>query len=429
MAFPKYESYKDSGVEWLGEIPEHWDLQNIRAVTELKSKRNRPDFPVLSVYREYGVLLKDSRDDNHNATGLDISSYKVVEIGDLVINKMKAWQGSMGVSDYQGIVSPAYIICRVKSEKVEPKFLHYLLRSKPYIGVYNALSCGVRTGQWDMHYEDFKKIPIPLPTSEEQKRIVAFIERTTAEIDEAIAKKQHLIKLLQEQKSILINQAVTKGLNPQAPMRDSGVEWIGEIPEHWEVRKLKHLLKSMDYGLSESALSEGDYKYLNMGHIQAGRVILKNTGYLNNIPDDLILEPNDILFNRTNSFDLVGKSGIFQGKKSDNVTFASYLVRLRVTEDVEPVWFNYLLNDLLFLKYIRSLALRSLNQANLNPNRLSVVYIPTPPFEEQKKIAKILSLKETEFEQQIENIGNSINLYEELKSIYIANAVTGKIKI
>lgn len=189
VAFSKYESYKDSGVEWLGEIPSHWSCKSIRAVTELKSERDRPDLPVLSVYREYGVLLNDSRDDNHNATSLDISSYKVVKVGDLVVNKMKAWQGSMGVSEHEGIVSPAYIICRVDSDKVEAKFLHYLLRSKLYIGIYNALSYGVRVGQWDMHYEDFKKIPLFLPSVEEQKRIVKFIDRKTSEIDQAIAQK------------------------------------------------------------------------------------------------------------------------------------------------------------------------------------------------------------------------------------------------
>ncbi len=262
MAFPRYDSYKDSGVEWLGEIPSHWNLQSIRSVTELKSERNRPDLPVLSVYREYGVLLKDSRDDNHNATSLDISNYKSVEVGDLVVNKMKAWQGSMGISEYQGIVSPAYITCRVNVEQIESKFLHYLLRSKVYIGIYNALSYGVRVGQWDMHYEDFKKIPLPLPTVLEQAQISSFLDRITTEIDQAIAKKQRLIELLQEQKAILINQAVTKGLNPNVPMRDSGIEWIGAIPEHWESLKAKYVFNEIDER-SES----GNEELLSVSHI------------------------------------------------------------------------------------------------------------------------------------------------------------------
>ena len=225
--FEPYPVYKDSGVEWIGEIPAHWKVETIRAVTELKSEKNQPDLPVLSVYREYGVIPKDSRDDNHNATSLDTSNYKVVDVDDLVINKMKAWQGSMGISSHHGIVSPAYIICRINTKKVMSGFLHYLLRSKLYIGVYNSLSYGVRIGQWDMHYEDFKKILIPLPETKEQKRIALFLDQKIAEIDEAIDKKQRLIELLKELKQTTVAEAVTKGLNPNVPMRDSGVEGLG----------------------------------------------------------------------------------------------------------------------------------------------------------------------------------------------------------
>lgn len=174
-------------------------------------------------------------------------------------------------------------------------------------------------------------------------------------------------------------------------MCDRGVEWIGKIPEHWTIGKLKFFLKSIDYGLSESALSDGNYKYLNMGHIQNKKVLVENPGYLNSITDNILLETNDILFNRTNSFDLVGKNEIFKGERTDKVTFASYLVRLRPVKSVFPDWLNYLLNAVSFLSYIRSLALRSLNQANLNPNRLSAVHVPVPPTEEQIKIAEFIS--------------------------------------
>lgn len=238
----RYERYKPSNAAWLGDVPEHWNVQPLRAVTSLKSDKNRPDLPVLSVYREYGVILKDSRDDNHNATSLDTSTYKVVELGDLVVNKMKAWQGSMGVSPHEGIVSPAYITCATKADRVRPAYLHYLLRSSPLIGVYNSLSYGVRVGQWDMHYEDFKQIAIPLPPQEEQDRIVTFLDQKIAEIDAAIAKKERLIELLAEQRSILISNAVTRGLSTQVDTHKSGVAWLGEIPIHWNLKPLKRLV-------------------------------------------------------------------------------------------------------------------------------------------------------------------------------------------
>lgn len=159
----KYSKYKDSKVKWLEKIPKHWEVFSLGSLMELKSDKNHPDFEVLSVYRDYGVIKKSSRDDNHNATSLDTSNYKAVNPGDLVVNKMKAWQGSMGISAYKGIVSPAYITCKINSKNIDSNFLHQLLRSNIYIGEYNRISYGVRVGQWDMHYEDFKKVPVLLP--------------------------------------------------------------------------------------------------------------------------------------------------------------------------------------------------------------------------------------------------------------------------
>lgn len=423
-----YESYKPSDAAWLGNVPSHWDVQPLRAVTSLKSDKNRPDLPVLSVYREYGVILKDSRDDNHNATSLDTSTYKVVKPGDLVVNKMKAWQGSMGVSSHHGIVSPAYITCTTKADRVRPAYLHYLLRSSPLIGVYNSLSYGVRVGQWDMHYEDFKQIPIPLPPKDEQDRIVAFLDQKIAEIDAAIAKKDRLIELLQEQKKTIRNQVITKGLNLSALQCDSGVPWIGAIPSHWKVCAIKRLFKSMDYGLSESALGDGDFKYLNMGHIKDGKVSTENTGYLASAPDTLLLRKNDILFNRTNSFDLVGKSGIYLSDEK-NVTFASYMVRIRVKDEICPSWANSLMNSESYLSFIRTLALRSLNQANLNPTRLGAVSVPVPPKEEQEAIADYLDGMSTQVDISIRSIEKELCGLFEMKQTTIANVVTGKIKV
>ncbi|MGF2040056.1 MAG: restriction endonuclease subunit S [Nostoc sp. CmiVER01] len=431
MAFPKYETYKYSGVEWLGEIPSHWDLQNIRAVTELKCERNRPDLPVLSVYREYGVLLKDSRDDNHNATGLDISSYKVVEIGDLVINKMKAWQGSMGISDYQGIVSPAYIICRVKSEKIEPKFLHYLVRSKPYIGVYNALSYGVRVRQWDMHYEDLKKIGIPLPTSEEQQRIVAFLERTTAEIDEAIAKKQRLIKLLQEQKAILINQAVTKGLNPKASMRDSGVEWFGEIPEHWATAKIKHIAKFYSGGTPSKEKSEfwdGDIPWVSPKDMKFR--------YIKDTEDKITqkaLKKTTIKLLDTNAVLIVVRGMILARK----IPVALTCFSVTINQDMKALVLNVhcLPEYLVFLiegvnKNLSTLLEESGHGTKTLPTeKLGAFVVPIPPKDEQVNIINFIKENDAQTDSSIATINKQILLLEEFRCNIIASAVTGKMKM
>lgn len=426
---PKYPAYKDSGEVWLGDIPADWELESIRAVTELKSKRGQPDWRVLSVYRDYGVIPKDSRDDNHNATSLDTSNYKVVEPGDLVVNKMKAWQGSMGVSEHSGIVSPAYITCRTDPDKVVPRFLHYTLRSQPFIAVYNSLSYGVRIGQWDMHYDDFKKIPLAYPDLATQNRIVGFLDEKTAEIDAAIAKKRRLIDLLNEQKTILINRAVTKGLNPDAPMKDSGVDWIGEIPAHWEVKQVKRCITESEYGLSDSTDDDGKFRCLGMGHIVDGKVTEAKAGYLDKVPPQMFLQAGDILFNRTNSFDLVGKSGLYSRTPEQPETFASYLVRLRTADGHSSEWLNFLLSDAGFLSFIRSLALRSLNQANLNPNRMMRVHIPVPEYQEQMAIVRHLSELSADNQNALGKINDEISTLNEFKQTLVANAVTGKIKI
>ena len=226
---------KDSGIAWIGAIPNHWKVSKIKQIVCWKSVKGQPDLPVLSLYRDYGVVPKDSRDDNHNVTSLDTSGYKVVERGDLVINKMKAWQGSLAVSEYNGIVSPAYHICKITSEKICKKYLHYLLRDASYLPEYMRLSTGLRVGQWDLSFDDFKNIPFLVPPLAEQERIAAFLDAECAEIDAVLEKTRASIEEYKKLKQAVITQAVTKGVRGDRPMKDSGIEWIGEIPAEWDV--------------------------------------------------------------------------------------------------------------------------------------------------------------------------------------------------
>ncbi len=423
----RYEAYKPSGVEWLGDIPENWDVCRNIGLFDERKEINRPDMELLSVTINRGVIRQEEIAEKKDSSNEDKSKYKVVRKDDLAYNKMRMWQGAIGRSEYEGIVSPAYVILAPR-DNLYSRYYHYLYRTEAFIAEANRHSYGLCLDMNSLRYEDFKTIYSPVPPRTEVERIVAFLDQKTAEIDAAIAKKERLIELLQEQKKTVRNQVITKGLNLSALQCDSGVPWIGAIPSHWKVCAIKRLFKSMDYGLSESALGDGDFKYLNMGHIKDGKVSTENTGYLASAPDALLLRKNDILFNRTNSFDLVGKSGIYLSDE-ENVTFASYMVRIRVKDEICPSWANSLMNSESYLSFIRTLALRSLNQANLNPTRLGAVSVPVPPKEEQEAIADYLDEMSTQVDISIRSIEKELCGLFEMKQTTIANVVTGKIKV
>lgn len=414
----KYPAYKNSGVEWLGEIPEHWEAVSLGSILELKSDKNHPDYEVLSVYREYGVIKKDSRADNHNATSLDTSNYKAVEPGDLVVNKMKAWQGSMGVSPHKGIVSPAYITCRVNSEKIHPAYLHQLLRCDLYIGEYYRLSYGVRVGQWDMHYEDFKHITTTIPPIAEQTAIANFLDNKTALIDKAIALKQKQIELLKERRQILIHRAVTRGLNPDAKLKDSGVEWIGEIPEGWEVKRLKYVAEM----ISIKILSKGSsLKYIGMENIESwsGNHISSETE-----TEGLAsyFKKGDILFGKLRPY----LAKVYLAKE-EGICSTEFLV-FRNCNELSNDYLHSLLLSFGFINLVDSSTYGS-KMPRASSDFIVNQLIPIPNKIEQKaildyieslkiKISTAISLKEKEIEK-----------LKEYKSVLINEAVSGKIKV
>ncbi len=201
---------KDSGVEWIGMIPEGWRVVKNKVLFQNVSIKGFGNARVLSLYRDLGVVPKDTREDNHNVTSLDTDGYKHVKINDLVINKMKAWSGSLAISDYDGIVSPAYYVCKVNYKYVDKRFIHHYLRNKHMVALYEMYSAGLRVGQWDLAIDDFLNIEIAVPDSlREQKEIAIYIDDKCAKIDKLIAIKQAKIDKLQEYKKSLIYEYVT----------------------------------------------------------------------------------------------------------------------------------------------------------------------------------------------------------------------------
>ncbi|HEJ7657871.1 hypothetical protein I4678_13850 [Staphylococcus aureus] len=191
-------------------IPKHWTIKKVKYFLSESSVKNYPNETVLSLYRDYGVIPKDSRTDNHNVTSSDTSSYKLIEKNDVVINKMKAWQGSLGVSSFKGIISPAYYVYKIIDSDIYSNFLHYVLRNNLYLDEYRRISSGIRIGQWDLEKKEFEKLLYPFPNStSEQQQIVQYLDKKIFTIDSLIEDKTKVIEELENYKKSLIYEYVT----------------------------------------------------------------------------------------------------------------------------------------------------------------------------------------------------------------------------
>ena len=231
---------KDSGIPWVGKVPQHWEVKKIKYCLRRSAEKNPGNQTILSLYREYGVVPKDSRDDNHNVTSEDTSNYRFVREGDFVINKMKAWQGSLAVSDFTGVVSPAYYVYRFSAGEIFKKYFHYLMRIKGYASEFRRLSGGVREGQWDLPAYEFEKMLFPLPPLAEQRRIAEYLDEVTGIIDGLREKIAREIERLADWRKSVITEAVCHGIDKNAKMKDSGIPWVGKVPADWGVDKIKY---------------------------------------------------------------------------------------------------------------------------------------------------------------------------------------------
>ena len=434
MKLKPYLEYKDSGVPWLEKIPAHWDRVPMRAITKLRNKRGRPDLPLLSVYREYGVIRKDSRDDNYNRDGEDLSTYKVVEPGYLVLNKMKTWQGSLGVSSYQGIVSPAYIVCSLL-ENLNGKYVHYLLRSRDYITAYNQISYGVRVGQWDMRYDDLKQLPFYIPTRKEQDVIVAFLEMRLFQISRFIRNKRRLIELLKEQKQAIINQAVTHDIDPNVRLKPSGVEWLGDIPEHWEVRRLRTIASVKPSGVDKNSIeNEQPVLLCNYVDVYKNEVITNKIDFMKaTATQDEIrafeLKAGDVVITKdSESWDDIAVPA-FVPETLPGVVCAYHLAIVRPnTKLIDGEFlFRAFSSDPIADQF--RVSANGVTRYGLAQGAIKSAYFPFPPKEEQRKIIEFISEKSSEIHAAISHAEREIELMREYRKRLIADVVTGKVDV
>lgn len=432
--YKAYPEYKDSGVEWLGEIPNHWKTVSISRLFSRIKRAGYTEKELLSVYRDYGVIPKSSRDDNNNKPSEDLSPYQLVEPNDLVMNKMKAWQGSIAISEYEGIVSPAYFVYKPNNalfELAHPRYVHYLLRNPIYVTQYLSRSKGIRVNQWDLDPDEFRNIELLLPDKTEQEKIYSFLDHETAKIDNLIEKQQQLIELLKEKRQAVISHAVTKGLNPDVPMKDSGVEWLGEVPEHWRVIPLKHvctLIKDgthlppprVDHGIpllsvrnivdgvfqfrdDDSQISHKDYKLLCSSFVPK--------------KDDVLLA---IVGATLGKVALVPKMDSFHIQRSLGV--------FRTNKLIYPQHLSYIFESKDFQSLLWENAGFSA-QPGIYLGTLSNFCVPVPPVTEQLKISEFITTTVDKLDLLISQASQLIALIQERRTALISAAVTGKIDV
>jgi len=437
--YKAYPEYKDSGVEWLGEIPSHWKTISISRLFSRTKRTGYTEKELLSVYRDYGVIPKSSRDDNNNKPSEDLSPYQLVEPNDLVMNKMKAWQGSIAISEYEGIVSPAYFVYKpnnVLFELAHPRYVHYLLRNPIYVTQYLSRSKGIRVNQWDLDPDEFRNIELLLPDKTEQEKIYSFLDHETAKIDNLIEKQHQIIELLKEKRQAVISHAVTKGLNPDVPMKDSGVEWLGKVPTHWNVIRLKYLIKTFEQGWSpqcEARLAEKDeYGVLKVGCVNSGDFDpFEHKALPSNLEPQkqYLIKKNDLLISRANTKELVGSSAVVE-KDYNNLILCDKLYRLKFGKPVNPHFISEFIRTPMVRKQIElSASGASHSMQNIGQDTIKELFVALPPESETQQLIAFIKNKINVFNSLIDLSQKQVSLLQERRTALISAAVTGKIDV
>lgn len=429
MSFPAYPTYDDSGVDWLGEIPEGWRIQPLWALFRRHKLTGFPDEQLLSVYRDYGVIPKASRNDNFNKPSDDLGTYQLVLAGDLAINKMKAWQGSVGISSHKGIVSPAYHVY-APSHSESPQYLHYLFRCCEYIAGYLANSKGIRVNQWDLEPQQHSRMPVLLPSLQEQNQIARFLGHETARIGALIEEQQRLIALLKEKRQAVISHAVTKGLDSTVPMRDSGVEWVGEVPEHWNAIQLGRVCRRVSDGphFSPNYVDEG-IMFLSARNIAVDAWHLEDAKFISE--EDyrefcrrVVPEKGDVLYTKG------GTTGIARVVDLDEKfqVWVHVAVLKLDRELADPYYMAFALNSAGCYEQSQ-LHTRGATNQDLGLTRMTKIWFALPPREEQDRICEFLNAELKNIDGLIVEGAKVVSLLSERRSALISAAVTGKIDV
>ncbi|MGT8859000.1 restriction endonuclease subunit S [Enterobacter sp. 186315] len=423
--YKAYPEYKDSGVEWLGMVPSHWNIKRLgQFFEERRDKVSDKDYPPLSVTMQGIVPQIDT------AAKTDAGdNRKLVLKNDFVINSRSDRKGSSGVSQLIGSVSLISIVMEPK--RINPKFAHHLLRSYPFQEEFYRYGKGIVADLWSTNSSEMKNILIPELADDESNAIACFLDHETAKIDNLIEKQQQLIELLKEKCQAVISHAVTKGLNPNVPMKDSGVEWLGEVPEHWGITKLKWVGRTTSGGTPMTSKFE---IYYEDGHIPWIRTTDLNNGELFDTPIRItskavndtacsILPVGSVLLGMYGGAGSIGKHAILRFESTINQAVCGVLPCGRILPDFLHKYYEF------YRPFWMIDAAGTRKDPNIGQDNIKEGILLIPPFEEQVEINNHIDNMRNIYECIIGNALEGMDLLQERRTALISAAVTGKIDV
>lgn len=420
---PSYPEYKDSGSPWTEEIPVHWDMKRAKTLFQKMERPIREQDEVITCFRDGIVTLRKNRRTMGFTNSLKEIGYQGIRKGDLVIHQMDAFAGAIGVSDSDGKGTPVYSVCQPIND-ANQYYYAYIVREMARTQWIAALATGIRERSTDFRYNTFADQFVPLPPPDEQAAIVRFLDTSEKKIRRYIRAKQKLIKLLNEQKQAIIQQVVTRGLNPDVPMKDSGIEWLGEIPMHWELKPAKHFYREIDI-----RSTTGQEELLSVSHItgvtprsQKNVTMFKPVSYVGS----KICEFGDLVINTMWAW--MGAMGV---SHQIGIVSPSYGVYRPINpDDFLPGYIECLLRTQPYIsEYIcRSTGIRS-SRLRLYPDEFLRIPIAKPSIEEQQTILDHLEGETSGINNYIRHTNREIDLIREYRTRLIADAVTGKVDV
>lgn len=431
-----YAEYKGSGQKWLGSIPAHWNVRRTKLILrEVDSRSTTGKEQLLRVSQYTGVTQRKPTDgsESPDTRAASLVGYKRVTVNDLVINIMLAWNGSMGVSRYDGIASPAYCVYRL-NRGAHPWYFHELFRLPLYKGRIKAASTGVIESRLRLYSDDLGRIEAILPPPDEQAAIVRFLDHANRKIDGFIRAKRKLIGLLNEQKQAIIHRAVTRGLDPNVPLKPSGIPWLGDIPEHWEVMQLRQVISfGPKNGVSPQAASGAGVLSFSISAVRDGRINIEGNEKFVELESTRIpvfrIQKGDILIVRGNgNVALVGKCGLVDSCP-ENCVYPDILMKVRPNEKMRAEFMVLAINSSYVTNQVSTLAKTSNGAFKVSGATVRSILMVVPPHAEQIEVIDKIVAESTKVTTAITRTEREIALMQEYRTRLIADIVTGKLDV